>query len=190
MSALRSTTAQNALRRATNGGQVQLPKLRMSSLPSLAKSRMRARRWSSNRMTSVFGAPLPRRAAFKKSSLWPCHTALRDSRLNRRLESETHRGGSSASPSRSFIRRKTLFLMQRKSSSQNISAAARKRGSSTRQTTAFLRAFTVFILSLVGNTVTAGTTPGKNHTRGFGCLMLHHRSCGFNLGYRRLPLFL
>ncbi|MGH0171058.1 UNVERIFIED_CONTAM: hypothetical protein FKN15_060194 [Acipenser sinensis] len=60
-----------------------------------------------------------------------------------RLESDTQRGGSSGLASCSLIFCKTLFLMQRKSSTHSIRAVTRKRGSSTRQATAFFSALIV-----------------------------------------------
>ncbi|KYO45412.1 hypothetical protein Y1Q_0015084 [Alligator mississippiensis] len=98
-------------------------------------------------MTSGLGARAPTCAALNKSSLWPCHTAFSDSRVNRRFESDTHSGGSSGggSPAAAAAAAaagppaSTFFLMHRKSSSQSIAALSRKRGKSSRQAAAWAR---------------------------------------------------
>lgn len=144
MSAYWLTTRWNAFRRVMNGGQVQLPKFKMSGRFPFAKSRIQLLRRSPSCTTSVFGATYPRCAVLKKSNLCPCQTAFRDSQLNIRLESETHSAGSSGLASCSLILSNTFFLMHRKSSNHSMSAAIRNRGSSIKQTAIFFSVLTVW----------------------------------------------
>ncbi|TNN43915.1 hypothetical protein EYF80_045907 [Liparis tanakae] len=109
MSAYRLTTRWNAVSRVMNGGQEQLPKLRMRGLFPRTQSRIGTRRRSWSSITSVLGAARPRCADLRKSNFWPYHTARRDSKVNIRLESETHTGGSSGSSCRSPIFDSTFF---------------------------------------------------------------------------------
>lgn len=136
------TSRWNAFRRVINGGQVQLPKFKISGLFPFMWSRIRLLHLSPSCTTSVFGAAYPRCADLKKSNLCPCQTAFSDSQLNILFESETHSGGSSGLPSCSLIFSNTFFLMHRKSSNHSMSAAMTKRGSRIKQTTAFFSALT------------------------------------------------